>query len=107
MELAVTLAVSLGLTLLLEGLFALLWGVERRDMPLVVLANVLTNPTVVVLHRTAALFAPGLLAPVTLLLELGAVAVEGWMYRERSQIHLPWAFAVCANLFSYTIGLIL
>ncbi len=45
------LALSLGLTLLLEGTFVLVWGVRGRDLLLVLLANVLTNPAVVLLHK--------------------------------------------------------
>ena len=47
-----SLAVSLALTLILEGLLALLWGVKDRwDWLLLLLVNVVTNPTVVSLHH--------------------------------------------------------
>ena len=40
-----SLAVSLALTLILEGLLALLWGVKDRwDWLLLLLVNVVTNP---------------------------------------------------------------
>ena len=46
-----TLAVSLGLTIVLEETFGWMWGVRNRwDMTLVVLVNVLTNPAVVYLY---------------------------------------------------------
>ena len=106
MSIFLSLAVSLLLTLALELVFALLWGVGRRDYLLVALANVLTNPVVVLCYTAAASFIPGLLTPAVAVLELGAVAVEGWLFRTRSDIRFPWAFSLCANLFSFTIGLL-
>ena len=48
------LAVSLLLTLLFEELFALAWGLRgKRELGLVALVNVLTNPPVVLLYHTA------------------------------------------------------
>lgn len=107
MNLILSLLVSLALTLVFELLFALLWGVGRRDLPLVALVNVLTNPAVVLCHALAAAYLPALILPATALLELGAVAVEGWLYAGRGEIRFPWAFSLCANLFSFTIGLLL
>lgn len=107
MRIFLSLAVSLLLTLVLELGFALLWGVERRDLTLVALANVLTNPVVVLCYTVTATFASRLLIPAVAVLEAGAVAVEGWLFQIRSDIRFPWAFSLCANLFSFTIGLIL
>lgn len=107
MELFFSLAVSLALTLALELFFALLWGVRRRDLPLAALANCLTNPPVVLCHALAAGYTPALLLPATLALELGAVLAEGYLYRTRSEIKFPWLFSLCANLFSFTAGLLL
>lgn len=106
MSIFLALAVSLLLTLVLELGFALLWGVGRRDLLLVALANVLTNPIVVLCCTLAASFIPELLIPAVVVLEIGAVVVEGWLFHTRSDIRFPWAFALCANLFSFTIGLI-
>lgn len=105
MSIFLSLAVSLLLTLVLELGFALLWGVGRRDLPLVGLANVLTNPVVVLCYMLVAFFAPKVLIPAVVVLEAGAVVVEGWLFHTRSDIRFPWAFALCANLFSLTIGL--
>lgn len=107
MSIFLSLAVSLFLTLALELGFALLWGVGRRDLPLVALANVVTNPVVVLCYTVAASFAPRLLIPAAAVLELGAVAVEGWLFQTRGDIRFPWAFSLCANLFSFTVGLFL
>jgi len=93
-------AISLGLTLLLELPLAVLWGVRRRrDIQLAVLVNVLTNPAVVLLH---ALGCPAL--P----LEAAAIAVEGVCYRACGEdIRRPYLLALCANVFSYGLGLVL
>ncbi|MCM1193401.1 MAG: hypothetical protein NC123_11190 [Butyrivibrio sp.] len=96
----VDFALPLALTLAFEGVFALVWGLRRRDLLLLVLVNVLTNPAVVLLH---ALF-PGRV--VTAVLELGAVAVEGGCYsRLGSAVRRPWLFSLCANGFSFCLGL--
>ncbi len=93
-------AVSLGLTLVLEGAAALVWGLRRKDLLLLALVNVLTNPAAVLLH---ALF-PGW--AVTAALELGAVAVEGLCYAKLGRaVRRPWLFALTANAFSFCVGL--
>ena len=93
-----TLAVSLLLTLLLEGTFALLWGLRsRRELGLLILVNCLTNPPVVLLYHTLALPAA--------FLELAAVLVEWLCYRAFSEeLRRPFFFALLANAFSYTAG---
>lgn len=107
MELFLSLAISLTLTLFLELACALAWQVARCDLGAVALANLLTNPVVVLCHHAAVWYAPGLLTAVTLVLELGAVALEGLVYARRSQIRRPWAFSLCANAVSFLTGLIL
>ena len=94
------LAVSLVLTLVFEELFALAWGLRgRRELGLVALVNVLTNPPVVLLYHTAA----GLLGWNAVLaaavLEAGAVLVEWRCYRAYSgQVKRPFVFALLINL---------
>lgn len=96
---------SLGLTLLLELTLALLWKIPRRDLSLVALVNLLTNPLVVLSH--------GLLAGHSALLhtvlpEFGAVAAEATIYRcMDNRIRRPILFAIAANLFSFTAGMLL
>ena len=99
-----TLAISLALTLILEGLFALLWGVKtRRDWLLVLLVNVVTNPIVVSLHW---LLGGGVW--VTAALESFAVATEWLAYRQWGRDARPaFLFSLCANCFSYFSGVVL
>lgn len=107
MSLFFSLAGSLGLTLLLELGFALLWRVERRDLLAVALVNVLTNPIVVLCCHITAWYAPGFRTAVTLALELGAVLTEGLIYCRRSQIDQPLTFSLWANVFSFLTGQLL
>lgn len=107
MNLFLSLAGSLVMTLVLELSFALIWRVERRDLAAVALANLLTNPVVVLCHHAAAWYLSNLLAAVTLALELGAVAAEGLVYRRRSEIIHPWTFSLLSNTLSFLTGLLL
>lgn len=89
------------LTIAFEGVIALVWGLRRWDLLLFMLVNVLTNPAAVLLH---ALF-PGW--AVTAALELGIVAVEGLCYdRLGYAVRRPWLFSLCANAFSFCLGLV-
>ena len=100
------LAGSLALTLVLEELFALLWGLRgRRELTVVALVNVLTNPPVVLLCHTAVGLWGWPAAVVTAVLETAAVLVEWRCYRLCSdQLQRPLLFALLANLFSYGAG---
>ena len=82
------LAISLLLTLLLEELFALAWGLRGRwELTMVALMNCLTNPVVVLLHYTA-------------------VTLWRWSALSR-QLRHPFRFALLVNLFSYSVGCLL
>lgn len=108
LELGQSLAVSLLLTLGLELIFSLLWGLRGRDLLLVVLVNLLTNPPVVLLYwllcRVGA--CPPLLAVP--LLEGAVVLTEGYYFQTRGRaLPHPWRFALLLNLFSYGMGQLL
>lgn len=107
MTVFLSLAGSLLLTLALELGLALFWRIPKRDLLLVLLANLLTNPVVVLCHTAVKLHWPAALLPATALLEITAVLVEGWLYATRGETRRPWAFSVCANLLSFTIGLLI
>lgn len=91
--------ISLVLTVLVEGVFALAWGLRGRDLGLLVLVNALTNPLVVLIHG---------LTEWVVLPELWAIGTEWFLYRTlENQLKKPFLFALGANLFSYTVGEIL
>ena len=98
------LGISLLLTLILEGLFGLIWGVKGgRDWLLLLLVNVVTNPIVVTLHYCVSGF-----WAFTVVLEVSAVVAEWLAYRRWGRSTRPdFLFALCANLFSYFSGLLL
>lgn len=100
------LTVSLLLTLLLEEAFALLWGLRgKRELTVVALVNILTNPVVVLGYHTAVGLWRWNALPVTAALELSAVVVEWLYYRACSQrLKKPFLFALLANAFSYGVG---
>ena len=99
-----TYIISLGLTLFFELLLALLWRVRGRDLILVALVNVLTNPAVVLLHH---LLLPHGALLHTVLPEIGAVATEAVIYcRKENRIAHPLFFALVANGLSYGLGLL-
>ena len=99
---------ALVLTVLLEGIFALLWGVRsKRDLGLVALANCITNPLVNVLYRLGRMWGwPR--GPVVLALEVAAVLAEWLCYRRtENAVRYPLLFSLCANAFSFCCGLVL
>lgn len=98
------LGISLLLTLLLESIFGLIWGVKGKgDWLLLLLVNVVTNPIVVTLHYCVSSF-----WGFTLVLELAAVTAEWLAYRKWGKTtHPAFLFALCANVFSYFSGLLI
>ena len=103
------MAVSLGLTLILETGFCLAVGVRgARNILLILLVNILTNPAVVVMHSLLTLKAGFPEPAVVIPLELGAVLAEGLCYKYCSDnIRRPFLLSLGANLFSYLSGLLL
>ena len=104
-----TLALSLLLTLVLEEIFALIWGLRGwREWAVVALVNLLTNPAVVLLYHLSTGLCGLNPVGVTLVLECAAMAVEWRCYRSCSeQLKRPFLFALLANVISYGIGCIL
>ena len=97
-----SLLISLLLTLILELLFALIWGIRKKGLVLVILMNILTNPAVVLLHFFCTFFLGWTGFFPVLLLELAAIVAEAFCCR--GIIRKPWLFALCVNLFSYSLG---
>ena len=105
----IALAMSLLLTLVLEELFALIWGLRGwRELTVVALVNILTNPAVVLLyHLSTGLYGWNPIR-VTVTLECAAVLVEWRCYRSCSrQLKRPFLFSLLANVISYSIGCII
>lgn len=106
--LVLSLIVSLLLTLALEELFALVWGLRGRDLKLVLLMNLLTNPLAVSAHFILCHLWELSEIPVVLVIESLVVLTEGACCRSLGEkIRHPWAFALAVNLFSYGTGVLL
>lgn len=107
-ELLAALAISLALTLVLEAGFFLLTGKRnRKDLLLVCLVNIVTNPAVVLLYWLASLYTDLNPVMVKAVLELFAVLAEGHYYKKYGQdFKRPYLFSVAANAFSFGMGML-
>ena len=88
-------SVSLLLTLAIELPIAYLWGLRRRELVTVAVANVMTNPLAVALHLNGIPQLP---------IELGVVLAEGAAY----SLHFekkPVLLAIISNALSWGIGM--
>lgn len=110
-HLLLSLGVSLLLTLILEVSFAFFWSLRApdlrsgRELLLIVLVNILTNPPVVLFGNAVLALSPRHALWIIPLLELGAVTVEWRYYRACSEaLRRPFLFSLCANLFSVLMG---
>ena len=101
---------SLLLTVLIEGLVALLWGLRgKKSFLLVLLVNVLTNPAAVLVYWLYQMYAGDNSMLVQIMIELVVVMTEAYVYRsfaadDRFQIPRPIRLAIVANVFSWGIG---
>ena len=108
-ELTVALVISLAATIILEsGFFFLVGKRNKKDLLLVVLVNVLTNPIVVLLYWLSVLYTDINSVIVKAALEIFAVLVEWYYYKRYAQdIRKPFLFSLAANAFSFAIGVLI
>lgn len=108
-ELIKALVLSLTLTIIIEtGVFLLAGKRNKRDLRLVILVNIVTNPAVVLLYWLAALHTVWNLTLVAIPLEISAFLVEGCYYRKYGEgFRRPFLFALIANAVSFGLGLLL
>ena len=106
-----SMGIALLLTILLEGLFGAIWGVKGvRNFVIMLLANLLTNPLVNVIHSFFAYemrLDGTIMAIITALLEISAVIAEWLVYKSRTDIKKPFLFSLCANGFSFLCGILI
>ena len=94
--------ICLGLTLLLEFGFALLWGVKGKDFLVILLMNCVTNPLVVLWHYTHLMDS---LWVNTLFPEAAAIGAEMTVLRYFCKnTPAPVLLGFFINLFSYCMG---
>lgn len=110
-EIVRSLVLSLGLTLLLELGAALVFGLRKgRDLLLVALVNILTNPIVVLVWNLTNLYTQ--VAPpryLVAVLEIAAILTEGALYRLRLETNKwnPFVLSLILNAISFFGGLLL
>ena len=86
---------------------------KRKEMSLVVLVNLLTNPAVVwTLRMAGMLFYPPVIWGIEIAAELLVIVVEALVYlnfskEENWNIKRPVLLAVAANIASWGVGLLL
>lgn len=106
-----SMGIALLLTILLEGLFGAIWGVKGgRNYIIMLLANLLTNPLVNIIHIYFAyeMKLDGLaMVIITALLEISAVTLEWLVYKSRTDIKKPFLFSLSANGFSFLCGILI
>lgn len=96
---------SLFLTQFFELPFAWLWGAKKKDLLVVLLMNILTNPLVVMWHYST--WELGFLIS-TVLPELAAIVTEATLLRKFTKdTPYPVLLGVMINLFSYSAGVVL
>lgn len=96
---------SLLLTQVFELPFAWLWGARKKDLLVVLLMNILTNPLVVMWHYST--WQLGFLIS-TALPELAAIVTEALLLRKyTANTPYPILLGIFINLFSYSIGVVL
>ena len=106
LTLPLSLALSLVLTILFEAGFFLLAGKRnRKDLLLLLLVNVLTNPVVVLLFWLAVFYLDWNTYVVLVPLELFAVLTEGYYYKKYGlSFRRPYLFSLLANAISFGMG---
>lgn len=92
-----TFGISLALTLAIELPVAHFWGLRKRELGTVLLANLMTNPLAVAVHLAGVPQLP---------IELGVVLAEGWAYRLHFE-KKPILLALVSNALSWGIGLVI
>lgn len=117
MQFVLALVVSLPLTLAVEpGLFLALSMTNRKtlhspslrhNLLLVVLVNLATNPTAMLLYWTLLICSPLSRFCISMGIEALVVGAEFFLFRRFGQgIQHPLLLSVVLNVFSYVIGLL-
>jgi len=104
-----SLALSLTLTVALEAGFFLLVGKrDKKDLLLLLLVNVITNPVVVLSYWLATFYTRLDTRVILIPLELFAVFTEGCYYKKYGRsFRRPFLFSVAANMFSFWSGVLI
>ena len=96
------------ITVVIEtAFFAVLAYRKRDDLLIVVLANVITNPSLNVIFGLCWLYAPEYAWIALAALEILAVLIEWLIYRALTDAKRPFITSLAANAVSFGIGVII
>ena len=101
-----SLGLSLALTIVIEAGFFLLAGKrDKKDLLLLFLVNVLTNPIVVLSFWLVVLYTDWNAYIILIPLESFAVLTEGYYYKKYGNcFRRPYIFSLAANMVSFWVG---
>ncbi len=101
--------VSLMLTLVVELVFVFLMRVRNhKDLMLVALANMMTNPPIVAIFHLLNRYTSANRIATTILLEGAVILTEAEVFRKYGRsFPSPFLIALFANLLSYSTGFLL
>lgn len=103
----IALVCALLLTVAIETAVCLLWKMRGKELLIVLLANVMTNPAVNVLYLLALLYTPLPKVLVISVLESAAVVSEWLVYRSLTEVKRPFLVSLTANAVSFGAGLLI
>lgn len=108
MGLLMILLISLTSTIFFEETVSLFWGIRnKKDILLILLVNIITNPLVVFIYYIFNHYNIGNPIITKLLLESVAIFAEGAYYRKYGvNIKRPFLFSFCCNVVSFGIGVL-
>ena len=97
------------LTLVLETVFFFLTGKrDKKDLLLIILVNLLTNPIVVLTYWMLTNYMNSNEILVKTILEISAVLIEGYYYKKYGRnFHHPYVWSASANAFSFGMGILI
>ena len=105
---AVSLIISLLLTLIIETFTSVFLGIrEKRDIGIVIIANIITNPIVVYISNCLNIFTSKSVFYVgVLILEVLAIIVEFWIFKKYLKYNKksPFIISLINNFVSYNLG---
>jgi len=90
------------------GFFLLVGQRNKKDLLLLLLVNIITNPLVVLVYWLALLYSAWNAVTIKIPLEVFAVLIEGRYYQKYGcDFKRPYLFSLAANMFSYGAGLLI
>lgn len=101
------LCLNLVIVIILETFSGIIFGAKNcRKIITIILANVITNPIVVLCGLSLAIFLPEAETVGMIFLEMGAVATEGYIFHKNSifENKNPYIISFVLNLLSFTTG---